>query len=85
MGRETWGRQPEQHCPSGHSATILRQKNPDINCLFIFEGKIPNDASEILTALARTSGFELLLIITNKDIKNSRGTPQKDQISHVQL
>lgn len=52
---------------------LSEDRNPDSNCLLIFEGKIPKNPSGITPMLARTSGSELLLIITDKNIQKITG------------
>lgn len=51
VGRGTWGWQPEQHSARVPIQLLSLDRNPNVNCLFIFEGTIPKDTSRILPML----------------------------------
>lgn len=53
---------------------LSEDRNPDSNCMFIFEEKIPKDPSGIMPLLAKTSSSELVLIINDKNIQKITGT-----------
>lgn len=44
---------------------LSEDRNPDSNCMVIFENKIPKDPRGIMPLLSQDSASELLLIITD--------------------